>query len=54
MSSLFEYIQLFQVKVGTDDFIHLRIYTPLPPNHDNHVLHSVQTGKTEHEPIGYF
>ncbi|KAJ8333283.1 hypothetical protein SKAU_G00421790 [Synaphobranchus kaupii] len=43
-----------KVHVGGDDYVHLRVYRPLPFENKPLELHSLQTDKAAHETIGYF
>ncbi|KAJ8333287.1 hypothetical protein SKAU_G00421830 [Synaphobranchus kaupii] len=43
-----------KVHVGGDEHVHLRVYRPLPHTNKPLELHSLQTDKAAHEPIGYF
>ncbi|KAL5011070.1 hypothetical protein ScPMuIL_013375 [Solemya velum] len=42
-----------KMRVATTDYIHTRIYVPLP-GQGGSTLTSVQTGKTEQDPIEFF
>lgn len=44
----------FQVHVGADEYLHLRVHRPLPYENKPLSLHSVQTSKTQHDEIVYF
>ncbi|KAJ8333289.1 hypothetical protein SKAU_G00421850 [Synaphobranchus kaupii] len=43
-----------EVHVGGDEHVHLRVFRPLPHTNKPLELHSLQTDKAAHEPIGYF
>ncbi|XP_067950988.1 cystatin-B-like [Watersipora subatra] len=43
-----------KVKVGDNNYIHLRIYAPLPHTHSPPELTDVMEGKSEADPISYF
>eukprot|EP01132_Coremiostelium_polycephalum_P010075 gene10075-12350_t len=40
-----------KVKVGSGEYVHLRVFRDFS---NNHSLHSLQSGKTETDPIEYF
>jgi len=43
-----------KVKVGDGDYIHLRIFRPLPPNQDQLELHSMQENKSLEDVLEHF
>ena len=43
-----------QVKTGDHNYIHMRVFRPLPPNQDKLELHSMQENKTESDQLAYF
>lgn len=42
------------MKVGPSDYIHLRVFQPLPPDNNNLQLAAVQENKTELDELEYF
>uniref|UniRef100_A0A8D0C4Z2 Cystatin domain-containing protein n=1 Tax=Salvator merianae TaxID=96440 RepID=A0A8D0C4Z2_SALMN len=43
-----------KVDIGQGNYIHLRIFLPLPHTNEGPSLTSFQTGKVESDPLNYF
>lgn len=44
----------FQVQVGDDDFVHIRVFKSLPHENKPLALSSYQTNKARHDELSYF
>lgn len=43
-----------KVHIGSEEYMHIRIFKPLPCNEGNPQLHSFHVGKTKTDNLGYF
>ncbi|XP_028839121.1 cystatin-B-like [Denticeps clupeoides] len=43
-----------KVHVGEEEYMHLRVHKSLPHDGSKRTLHSIQSAKTKHDPIGHF